>query len=379
MQSFNSCRRAWDLGSRVRQNYVPVVPRDAFDFDKAIHNGLAVYYFPAMGDWNRSIVRPLALQGFHRSMREDRTAYEAVRPLSAGQRDDWDWHSRLGEVALGRYLQWAVPADEDFDSLFADQDIWVPVPDPARPGQDFTTLDGRPLRFLCRIDQLVSDVDDEFWLVDHRLVWEDWESDETLLGDTDGLRAMWAVEIAYPQITLAGTIYNELRVSREDVTEPVSADDAADDLWDMSGARHINLNRSPATPVKMGVQRDEISGRDGNDHVRRTFIRRARSWIDAIGREMAEQTVQMRDPDIPVPPSPAKPRCAQCAFLDPCTAMDAGADVDAVLAAGFRRRVAEEFEDDSLRRSPTRNAVRASLGGVASREGGTKNARFMWG
>ncbi len=100
-----------------------------------------------------------------------------------------------------------------------------------------------------------------------------------------------------------------------------------------------------------------------------------------MGREMARYTVQMRDPDIPVPPSPAEPRCSQCAFLAPCTAMDAGQDVDAVLAAGFRNRAEEEFEDDSLRRSPTRDAVRASLGGAATsgRAGETRNARFMWG
>ena len=69
MAAFRACRRAWDLGARMRQNYVPNVAPQVFDFDKAIHAGLAVYYFPAMDDWNRSIVRPLALKGFHRDER----------------------------------------------------------------------------------------------------------------------------------------------------------------------------------------------------------------------------------------------------------------------------------------------------------------------
>jgi len=68
MATYRRCRRAWDFGARIRQNYIPALPPRVFDFDKAVHDALAVYYFPAMDDWDRSIVRPLALKGFFRSM-----------------------------------------------------------------------------------------------------------------------------------------------------------------------------------------------------------------------------------------------------------------------------------------------------------------------
>jgi hypothetical protein len=72
LEEFRRCPRAWDIGSRNRQNYVPIIPREVIDFDRAIRDALAVYYFPAMDDWNRMIVRPLALHAFRRKVKEHR-------------------------------------------------------------------------------------------------------------------------------------------------------------------------------------------------------------------------------------------------------------------------------------------------------------------
>ncbi|MGH9038502.1 MAG: hypothetical protein ACRD0O_22320, partial [Acidimicrobiia bacterium] len=89
-EAFLRCRRQWDFGAWVRQNYVPATPPRVFDFDKAIHDALAVYYFPAMDDWNRGIVRPLALQGFRRAMEQDRALHERFAPLTPEQEAEWE-------------------------------------------------------------------------------------------------------------------------------------------------------------------------------------------------------------------------------------------------------------------------------------------------
>lgn len=47
-ESFKRCRRKWDFGARARQNYQPISPDRMFDFDRAIHDALAVYYYPGM-------------------------------------------------------------------------------------------------------------------------------------------------------------------------------------------------------------------------------------------------------------------------------------------------------------------------------------------
>ncbi|MDQ3901122.1 MAG: hypothetical protein M3319_12050, partial [Actinomycetota bacterium] len=85
---FRRCRRAWDLGARERRDYEPIEPAQVFSFGEAIHDALDVYYFPGMWDWNRAIVRPLAIAGFEKSMHRQRNAYTQIRELSAEQVQD---------------------------------------------------------------------------------------------------------------------------------------------------------------------------------------------------------------------------------------------------------------------------------------------------
>ncbi len=214
MATFRRCRRAWDFGARIRRNYVPAVPHRVFDFDKAIHDALAVYYFPAMDDWDRAIVRPLAIKGFLRSLDEDRARYEQVVPLTPEQEDEWDEALERGTAMLTGYFAWAGPLDT-FASIFSDQEYWAPIPDPANPGSDLVNAVGREIRYLGRIDQLFSDLNDEYWIADHRIVGNEWENDDQLLLDLEGLAALWATEQTYPQLRIAGTVYNELRVDAE--------------------------------------------------------------------------------------------------------------------------------------------------------------------
>src|SRR5437588_3288616 len=100
LATFRRCRRPWHFGARIRRNYVPAVPHRAFDFDKAIHDALAVYYFPAMDDWDRAIVRPLAIKGFLRSLDEDRARYEQIAPLTPEQEAKGDQALERGPSTL---------------------------------------------------------------------------------------------------------------------------------------------------------------------------------------------------------------------------------------------------------------------------------------
>ena len=152
----------------MRRDWVPRTPAP-FDFETAIHTGPGRLLLPAMDDWRRTIVRPLALEGFRRAMREDRAAYEAAAPIDAALAGEYDRWSRRGDLVLHRFFAFAAAFD-DFDSVLADDDLWVPVPDPDRPGFELGTRDGRPIRYLCRLDQLIADTDDEWWVVDHRSV-----------------------------------------------------------------------------------------------------------------------------------------------------------------------------------------------------------------
>jgi hypothetical protein len=94
-------------------------------FDKAIRDAMAVYYFPAMDDWNRAIVRPLTLKGFDRSMRETRAAHEKWAPFTDDEQKTFEHDLLVGQAMLNNYFVWAAALD-DFDSMFADHDIWAP-------------------------------------------------------------------------------------------------------------------------------------------------------------------------------------------------------------------------------------------------------------
>jgi hypothetical protein len=56
--------------------------RRSFKFARAIRDALAVYYFPGMWEWNRAIVLPLAIEGFLKSMRQQRDRYVGKQTLS---------------------------------------------------------------------------------------------------------------------------------------------------------------------------------------------------------------------------------------------------------------------------------------------------------
>lgn len=393
MELFRRCRRAWDLGARIRQNYVPITPTHVFDFDKAIHDALAVYYFPAMDDWDRSIVRPLALQGFHRSMRQDREVYERTTGLTAEQEQEWVKHSELGEAVLKHYFEWAVMVDE-FDSIFSDQDLWAPIPDPGSPDHELAMQDGRPIRYLGRVDQLISDPDDEYWVVDHRIISNGWEDIDELLLDRRSIYCVWALELSYPQLRIAGTIFNELRIdalggtgtavsmtpsTREgQVSEPEQRGKR-----DMTSVRSLNLRRSPATPVtgesmvrtQVDRQEDgqrsgdetEIVKQEGNEQFRRTHIHRSRASIENVGVQIAMQAVEMAAPEVRTYPNPSNRNCPSCAYRRPCIAMSAGADLGSIMATEHRKRSAEEFEEESLRWSSARQGTPAVFGSKASR------------
>jgi hypothetical protein len=329
---------------------------------------MAVYYFPAMDDWNRAIVRPLTLKGFERSLRETRVTHEKWMPFTEEEEKTFADNLKLGQAMLNNYFVWAAAVD-DFDSMFADHDIWAPIPDPEQPGFDLGTLDGRPLRYMGRMDQLIADPDDELWIVDHRVVRGDWSATEDLIEDEVMRSHCWHTQIAFPQMVIAGTITNELRVDGQLDAPPVS-EIVERDQRTMIGSRHVNTRRTAlaidktATPAarSAGTAEDYVSLQMDNGLFRRTVVRRNQDSMKKTGVRVAEDSILIRDPALSAEPTFGD-HCATCEFKAPCDAMEAGGDWQAVLTANFYQRD-PDAEDESLRHSDNRNGVRAGLGGM---------------
>src|SRR6478672_9659422 len=56
---FLRCRRAWDWSALARGGLEPVEEAGDDALGRAVRDALAVYYFPGMWSWDRSIVAPL--------------------------------------------------------------------------------------------------------------------------------------------------------------------------------------------------------------------------------------------------------------------------------------------------------------------------------
>ncbi|HEU0089335.1 MAG TPA: hypothetical protein VFQ77_17100 [Pseudonocardiaceae bacterium] len=320
---FRRCRRAWDLAARERQDYEPVEPLRVFDFEEAVHDALDVYYFPGMWDWNRAIVRPLAVAGFEKSMRRQRAAYEQVRALSAAQVRDWESHLELGTGVLQRYFEWALEVDR-FTPLQVAAQFDVAVPDPVSPDTGLITPEGRSLQYRVRVNLAVIDDHELYWLVEHRVVLgEQWPELDRLLLDEQALTRSWAWQLGF-LAKLAGTIHNELRATLPDAGDAQEA-------------------RVQARPGAGGI----ITQRS-TDSFRRTHIPRTELELERHGTVIALQLKDMIDPALRVYPNPSWEHCGSCAYRPPCLAMTQGLDERPILDASYRKRVGADFERGRL-------------------------------
>jgi hypothetical protein len=316
---FRQCRRAWDLGARERQDYERIEPAQVFDLGEAIHDALDVYYFPGMWDWNRAIVRPLAVAGFEKSMRRQRAAYTQIRELSADQVQDWEQHLELGTGILRRYFEWADDVDR-FTPIQVASQFDIALPDPANPSSGLITPDGRPLQFRVRIDLVVIDDHELYWLVEHRIVTgAQWPELDQLRLDEQALTRSWAWQLHF-LAELEGTIHNELRAA-----VPAAA-----------GKPKVNVRAVPG-PAGITTQR-------ATESFRRTHIPRAELEITRHGTAIALEIQDMTDPALRMYPNPSWENCSTCAYRSPCVAITQGIDERPTLDASYRKRVSGDFE-----------------------------------
>jgi hypothetical protein len=180
---WDRCPRAWDLGSRARRGLSPRRDAPVVDADvAALRRGLAVYYFPGMWSWERSIVRPL---------------------VSA------DASSDRSRTALDAYCDWA-PTVDRFTPIRIDLDVDAPIADPGLPGHDLGSSHA-PVRYRDRVDAAAIDDDGRCWLVRHRVT-DRWADPDELALDEAALVACWAFEYVEPALSVVGILHNELQL-----------------------------------------------------------------------------------------------------------------------------------------------------------------------
>jgi hypothetical protein len=90
--SFTRCRRQWDFGAALRQNLERRQTLTLPDLDRAVRDALAVYYFPGMWDWDRTVRLPLVGQELARALTRQRQPQRGAADSGA---DDENWQEAL--------------------------------------------------------------------------------------------------------------------------------------------------------------------------------------------------------------------------------------------------------------------------------------------
>jgi hypothetical protein len=325
--AFKRCRREWDLSSRNRQNLEPISCPGPIDLNQALHDALAVYYFPGMWEWERAIVQPLVHQALDRSVRGQAEAVANEQTLQE--------LLNRGHALLDAYAAWA-PTVDHFTPLRVDTDFEVNIPDPAAPGASLLTPAGEEIRYYDRIDLLAIDSDDAYWVVQHRLVTDGWTDHDALQLDERTIAWSWAWPQFYLGMQITGTMYNEVRVDAGE--QGAKAPQPAERLQ----VRHRRMYARSST----------ISGErlhaEGTDSFRRTQIRRSETELAAAGAALAAEVSTATSADLQIYPSPEPGVCARCSYRPPCLILNQGDDATAELSKSYRHRPPESIQEGRL-------------------------------
>lgn len=338
--AFLTCRRAWDLSARERGNREPAVTEVLADPATALRHALAVYYFPGMWDWQPGMVLRLVRMAFLDELTAQRARYlrahraerldEEQEQACARARDE-------GLALLEGYFGWAPTVDE-LSPVLVGGEFDVQVPDPGRPGRNLVTPAGQPVHYRDRIDLLVIDGADGYWMVEHRLVRGSFTAPDVLRLTERCLSWCWAWELFYPGMRIEGTVFNELR---DDVPVPAEGPATPTRRGSIPQSRGTYLRpwAQPDPPLDDPGELDPVVTGDGA--FRRVVVPRARAELAAFGERLAVQLDAMTAPDVDRHPAPADRRCAACGFRAPCLTMNLGEDPAALLAAGYVARTHE--------------------------------------
>ncbi len=326
--AFKRCRREWDLSSRNRRNLEPIPGPGPIDRAQALRDALAVYYFPGMWEWDRSIVQPLVHQALDRSVRrqaEAATDNQAVQETLA-----------RGHALLDAYAAWA-PTVDRFTPLRVDTDFEVGIPHPARPGAHLVLPAGDEIRYCDRVDLLAIDSDDAYWVIQHRLVTDSWADRDVLELDERTIAWSWAWPQFYLGMGITGTVYNEIRADAGELGVQAPPPPA--------GHQQVHHRRMYA---RSGTVSGERLHAEGTDVFRRTQIRRGEAELAAAGADLAAEVTTATSADLKIFPSPAPGVCARCSYRSPCVMMSQGDDATAELSTSYRERPPEPVQEGRL-------------------------------
>ena len=233
---FKRCRRAWDIGSKIRQNYEPIAMRTPLEFGTAIHSFQEVYYDPEKWTWDPEVRYELAKQAFLGELKNQKQLHLRNRGLEYPDEElrlEFLDREVLGLGMIAHYHQWAPQEDAKlgltpvYSEIEFEAPILVPKgeEDNLPPGfraaeetrqlQKYTWVEEAEawlwvsVFYQGRIDAIWQDSNGNYWLVDHKTTARMMTDSQFLELDEQMKSYAWAVQVKLG-IKIHGVIYQEL-------------------------------------------------------------------------------------------------------------------------------------------------------------------------
>ncbi|HEX3841351.1 MAG TPA: hypothetical protein VHU85_11210 [Acidimicrobiales bacterium] len=347
--TFKGCRRRWDFSSSNRMNLEPVAGPPEISVERAVKDALAIYYFPGMWDWPRAVVLPLVTKGFERSMLDQRNRSSSGDPLSPEEEQRWRKGLIDGRRLLDEYVTWAPSADR-FGPVLVESEFVAPVASPHSDTDGLVTESGDAVHYHGRIDALVVDQFDAYWILRHRVV-DRWTPIEQLRLDEESIAACWAWENFYLGMTITGTIDNEVRFASENgglipggsqvgesdpEFQPPPATGRVAQHAASGGGRSVPQHRRLSARSREPDSAPRVEEHFGPGF-RRAWIRRRRSETAAAVIRLSHEATLMIEPTVMAYPNPSPEQCQRCRFVQPCLTMNDGSDPAPILADHYHQ------------------------------------------
>lgn len=330
--NFKRCRMQWEFGSKIRMNYEKSRVGVALRFGTAVHAGLEEWYNPVTWDKLKPSGRAhLAMTAFHKAW---------PKPASDDPEEfhtEWQEYSELGVGMLNNYFDYSVKYD-DFKPVYAEIEFEVPIPFSPEQQYDnpkFESRDeylwyrGMPVVYQGRIDLIVQDDHDRYWIWDHKTAGR-FDSTEWLALDDQVGSYAWAIQQQLG-ITIAGITYNELA---KEVAKPPKVLKNGSLSQDKRQITTEKIYRETLAQQGLSVVGYEeylsYLAENPRQFIRRTQVHRSQRELQIIGERILAEAIEMLDSPS-IYPTPSKFNCTGCDFFQACIARNDGSDYQWIL------------------------------------------------
>jgi len=234
-------------------------------------------------------------------------------------------------------------ADSNLQFLAMETDFRVPL-------RNLNGNKSNRVFFAGRFDGVVMTMDDgQFWLWETKTARSIKSLVDTLSLDEQCGAYIFAAEQIF-DVTIAGVLYNIMR--KKIPTEPdvlqngllskrASMDTTADAYLDAVRRNHPDFTKEDILEHYGDFLQSLLA--KGNTFFARIPIYRTQSEVDNLAINLWYTALEMVRPSTPIYPAPSWAACNFCRFRAPCVVMNAGGDVESVLASEYRQREQPKF------------------------------------